>query len=259
MAEIKSEWQLERMRRAGHVVAMVLDAMQDAIVPGVTTAELDALAYDIILAEDARPSFKGYHGYPATICTSINEQIVHGIPDHRRLQEGDIVSVDVGTIYKEYQGDAARTYMVGNVSKQARALIKATQGALMAGIAQARAGNHLGDVSSAIQRYAQSHGFDVIREYTGHGIGKAMHEEPQIPNFGVAGKGILLRAGMTMALEPMLIMGSQRTSVLADRWTVVTADGKLSAHFEHTIAVTDDEPEILTRSNPVKDSLVERE
>lgn len=247
---VKAEWQLERMRQAGRIVAQVLSEIGAKVAPGVTTAELDALAYEIIMDSGGTPSFKGYHGYPATICASINEQIVHGIPDQRRLQQGDILSVDVGAIYEGYQGDAARTYGVGRIGSLARQLLKVTAGALAAATAKAVAGNRLGDVSNAVQQYAESRGYAVIREFTGHGIGAEMHEGPQIPNFGPAGQGMLLQSGMTLALEPMVSAGTWRTRILADQWTVVTADGKLSAHFENTIAVTDDEPEILTQLRP---------
>jgi len=247
---VKTEWQLERLRRAGQIVARVLAAMEEQVAPGVTTAELDELAYEIITKAGGTPSFKGYHGYPATICASINEQIVHGIPDQRRLKEGDILSVDVGAIFEGYQGDAARTYGVGKIGSRARSLLKVTEGALAAATAKAVAGNRLGDVSHAVQDYAEARGYAVVREYTGHGIGAEMHEGPQIPNFGSAGQGLLLEPGMTLALEPMVSAGTWRTRVLADQWTVVTADGKLSAHYENTIAVTDDEPEILTQLEP---------
>ncbi len=235
------------MRQAGRVVAKVLSALKESARPGVTTAELDSLAYRIITKEKAVPSFKGYRGYPASICTSLNEEIVHGIPSSRRLQEGDIVGLDVGAIYKGYHGDAAITVGIGNISQQARHLIEAAAGALEAGIAQARPGNRIGDISYAIQQHAESRGYSVVREYMGHGIGREMHEPLQIPNFGTPGYGIVLKPGMTFALEPMLNIGTWRTKVLADQWTVVTEDGKLSAHFEHTIAVTEGEPEILTR------------
>ena len=234
------------MRQAGRIVAEVLAALQEKVRAGITTAELDALAYDIIIKHDATPSFKGYRGYPASICTSINEQIVHGIPDGRRLQEGDILSLDVGAIFKGYHGDAAVTVGIGKISEQAQALMDTTAGALQAGIAQARSGNRMGDVSHSIQEYAETHGFAVVREYTGHGIGREMHEPLQVPNFGPASHGMVLRPGLTFALEPMLTAGSWRTRVLADQWTVVTEDGKLSAHFEHTVAVTEGEPQILT-------------
>jgi methionyl aminopeptidase len=247
---VKVEWQLGRMRRAGEIVAQVLAAIESEVAPGVTTAELDALAYEIIIEAGGTPSFKGYHGYPATICASINEQIVHGIPDQRRLSQGDILSVDVGVIYEGYQGDAARTFGVGKIGSHARSLLRVTAGALAAATAKAVAGNRLGDVSNAVQQYAEARGYAIVREYTGHGIGAEMHEGPQIPNFGPAGQGLLLEPGMTLALEPMVSAGTWRTRILADQWTVVTADGKLSAHFENTIAVTDDEPEILTQLRP---------
>ncbi len=235
------------MREAGRIVAVVLALLREKIAPGVTTEELNALAEETILKHGAVPSFKGYRGYPAALCVSVNEEVVHGIPGSRVINEGDLVSMDVGTIYKGFQGDAAITVAVGEVSPAARRLLEVTAGALEAGIAQCRAGQHMGDVSAAIQNYAESRGFSVVREYTGHGIGRKMHEDPQIPNFGEPGRGALLRPGMTFALEPMVTMGTWRTRVLDNGWTVVTLDGQLSAHFEHTIAVTDDEPEILTR------------
>jgi len=247
MITLKSPSELARMREAGRIVAVVLALLREKIAPGVTTEELNALAEETILKHGAVPSFKGYRGYPAALCVSVNEEVVHGIPGSRVINEGDLVSMDVGTIYKGFQGDAAITVAVGEVSPAARRLLEVTAGALEAGIAQCRAGQHMGDVSAAIQNYAESRGFSVVREYTGHGIGRKMHEDPQIPNFGEPGRGALLRPGMTFALEPMVTMGTWRTRVLDNGWTVVTLDGQLSAHFEHTIAVTDDEPEILTR------------
>jgi len=246
MVTLKSSRELKLMREAGRIVAAVLADMAEAAAPDVTTAELNDRAERLIRKMGAIPSFKGYHGYPAAICTSLNEQIVHGIPDGRRLKEGDIVSIDVGTIYKGYQGDAAVTLPVGRISPEARALLDVTQAALSVGIAQARAGLRTGDISSAIQRSVEDKGFSVVREYTGHGIGSAMHEDPQIPNFGRPGTGHALRAGMTFALEPMVNAGTWKTRVLGDGWTVVTEDGRLSAHFEHTVAVTEGEPEVLT-------------
>lgn len=234
------------MREAGRVVARVLEALKAKAAPGITTAELDEEAERLIRKLGAIPSFKGYHGYPATICASINEQVVHGIPDGRRLNEGDILSVDVGAILKGYHGDAAVTLPIGAVSPEARRLLEVTEGALWAGIAKARAGLHTGDISAAIQEWVESRGMSVVREYTGHGIGRQMHEDPQIPNFGRAGTGHILREGMTFALEPMVNLGTWKTKVLSDGWTVVTEDGRLSAHFEHTIAVTDGEPLVLT-------------
>lgn len=236
------------MRQAGRIVAEVLAALQQRIRPGVNTAELDELVYQIITKCKAFPSFKGYRGFPASLCVSINEEVVHGLPNKKRyLKEGDIVSFDVGAIYQGYQGDAAVTVGVGEIAEAAKELLAVTAGTLAAGIAQSRAGNHTGDISWAIQDYAESRGYSVVREYTGHGIGLQMHEDPQIPNYGQPERGFLLKPGMTFALEPMVNEGDWRTRVPADNWTVVTKDGKLSAHFEHTIAVTEGEPEILTR------------
>lgn len=247
MIFVKSEQELQKMRQAGRIVARVLELMREHVRPGITTEELDGLAYQMIIKSKALPSFKGYRGYPASICTSINDEIVHGIPGKRVLEEGDIISVDVGTIYRGYQGDAAITLGVGQISQEAQRLLETTQGALEAGIAQARAGNHLGDISWAIQNYVESRSMSVVREYTGHGIGRRMHEEPQVFNFGQPGDGLELQAGLTIALEPMVNIGDWRTKVLDDGWTVVTIDGSWSAHFEHTIAVMDNEPLILTQ------------
>lgn len=246
MVTLKSVREIQLMREAGRVVARVLEALKAKAAPGITMAELDEEAERLIRKLGAIPSFKGYHGYPATICASINEQVVHGIPNGRRLNEGDILSVDVGAILKGYHGDAAITLPIGAVSPEARRLLEVTEGALWAGIAKARAGLHTGDISAAIQEWVESRGMSVVREYTGHGIGRQMHEDPQIPNFGRAGTGHILREGMTFALEPMVNLGTWKTKVLSDGWTVVTEDGRLSAHFEHTIAVTDGEPLVLT-------------
>jgi methionyl aminopeptidase len=246
--DIKSPREIAIMRDAGRIVAETLALLQQKIQPGITTADLDALAESSAARYGAVPSFKNYHGYPASLCTSINEEVVHGIPSpHRIIKEGDIVSLDYGVKYKGYQGDAAITVAVGKVSPIAQRLLEVTEGALYAGIAQARGGNRVGDISWAIQSYVESRGFSVVRQYVGHGIGREMHEEPQVPNFGPAGRGRLLRAGMAVALEPMVNAGGYLTTVLDDNWTVVTADGSLSAHFEHTVAITDGEPEILTR------------
>lgn len=252
MIHIKTPSEVEKMRRAGRIVAEVLARIGERVAPGVTTAELNALAEEVIRRHNAIPSFKGYppgspHPFPAAICASVNEELVHGIPGPRALQEGDIVSVDVGAVYEGYHGDAARTFPVGEIDEEARRLLEVTEGALYAGIAQARAGNRTGDVSAAIQQYVEQRGFNVVREYTGHGIGRRMHEDPQVPNFGQPGHGIVLRSGMTIALEPMVLAGDYRVRVLEDRWTVVSADGRLTAHFEHTILVRDGEAEILTR------------
>ena len=244
---VKSPREIGVMREAGRIVATVLDTLKNEIKPGVTTGQLDAIAARILKENGATASFKGYRGYPASVCASVNEEVVHGIPSKRVLQEGDIVAIDVGSVYNGFQGDSAITVAVGNISKKTEALIDATRGALQAGILEAREGAHLGDVSAAIQVYAEERGFSVVREYVGHGIGRDMHEEPQIPNYGTPGQGPVLKRGMTLALEPMVNIGGWRTKVLDDRWTVVTADGSLSAHFEHTVAITDEEAEILTR------------
>ncbi len=247
MIILKSPQELARMREAGRIVAEVLARLREKVAPGVTTAELDALAHQIIVGYGAKPSFKGYRGFPASLCVSVNEEVVHGIPGKRVLREGDIVSLDVGAIYRGYQGDAAITLGVGQVNGAAQHLMEVAAEALQAGIAQSRAGKRTGDISWAIQQCAERNGYAVVREYTGHGIGREMHEEPQIPNFGEPGHGVRLKPGMTFALEPMVTAGDYHTKVLDDNWTVVTLDGQLAAHFEHTVAVTDGEPEILTR------------
>jgi methionyl aminopeptidase len=245
---IKSNKEIAIMREAGRIVAETHAVLREKIKPGVTTAELDAIAYEIITRRGAIPSFKGYRGFPASICASINDEVVHGIPSKKRvLHEGDIIAIDVGATLNGFVGDAAFTVGVGQVSDTARRLMEATEGALMAGIAQARAGNHLDDISGAVQDYAEARGFSVVREYVGHGVGRAMHEEPQIPNYRQGKRGPQLKPGMTLAIEPMVNEGVWQTRTLRDQWTVVTQDGKLSAHFEHTIAVTEGEPEILTR------------
>lgn len=234
------------MRQAGKIVATVLAILVGAVKPGLTTEEIDVIAEREIKRLGGIPSFKGYRGYPASVCVSVNDEIVHGIPGDRVLREGDIVSLDLGAIYRGFQGDAARTVRVGAISLQAEALMQATEGALKAGIKMARNGNRLGDISAEIQKYAESRGFSVVREYTGHGIGRQMHEDPLIPNFGTHGTGLVLRKGMTLAIEPMLNIGDWRTRVGSNMWTVSTIDGNLSAHFEDTVAITDGEPEVLT-------------
>lgn len=243
---IKSAREIDAMRQAGRVVAIVLEILERRITAGMKTKELDDIAERELGRLGAKSSFKGYRGYPASLCVSINDEIVHGIPGERVLEEGDIVSLDFGAIVMGFQGDAAITVGVGKISPEAKRLIETTKGTLDAGIAAARSGARLGDVSAAIQRYAESKGFSVVREYTGHGIGRDMHEDPQILNFGEPGTGPVLRRGMTLALEPMVNAGSWRTRVGDDGWTVYTADGSNSAHFEHTIAITNDEPEVLT-------------
>lgn len=243
---IKSEREIAAMRQAGRVVAKVLEVLKLQVKPGIKTKELDIITASELERLGAKPSFKGYRGFPANLCVSINDEIVHGIPGERVLAEGDIVSLDLGAIVKGFQGDAAITMGVGEIGPEAKELIVASEGALNAGIAAAREEARLGDISAAIQQYAESRGYSVVREYTGHGIGREMHEEPQIPNFGLPGTGPVLKKGMVMALEPMLNGGDWRTRVGNDQWTVRTADGSLSAHFEHTIAITDNEAEVLT-------------
>lgn len=244
---IKSEHELDIMRKAGRIVAAILDILKKRIEPGIITEELDRITVEEMKRYDVTSSFKGYRGFPANLCVSVNEQLVHGIPGDRVLKEGDIVSLDFGAVYDGFHGDAALTVGVGEISPEARSLIDTTEGALQAGINSARGGARLGDISAAIQSYVESRGFAVVREYVGHGIGRQMHESPQIPNYGTAGQGPLLSRGMTMALEPMVNAGDWHTKVAGDGWTVSTADGSLCAHFENTIAITDGDAEILTR------------
>ncbi len=243
---IKNERELESMRKAGRVTARVLDILAHSIKAGMTTRDLDVIAEREVKALGGKPSFKGYHGYPASVCVSVNDEIVHGIPGSRVIKDGDIVSMDFGAIVEGYQGDSAITVMIGDAGLLAEGLMTATRESLYAGIGAARDGNHLGDISAAIQQYAESRGFTVIREYTGHGIGREMHEDPLVPNFGEPGTGPELKKGMTLAIEPMLATGTWRTKVGKDKWLVSTADGSLSAHFEHTIAINEDKAEILT-------------
>ena len=246
MIIIKSSREIEQLRKPNAIVAEVLQRLRKAVVPGVTTRELDQITEEVILSMGAVPAFKGYRGYPASLCASINEQVVHGIPNQRRLEEGDIVSLDVGASLNGYFGDAAITLPVGTVDPEAKRLLKVTERALTIGIEEARKGNRLFDISYAIQSWVESQGFSVVRDFVGHGIGKSLHEEPQIPNFGSPHQGPRLEEGMVFALEPMVNEGTYEIKILSDGWTVITADGKRSAHFEHTIAVTDGDPEILT-------------
>ena len=248
---IKSPRELDLMREAGKVVASAKQAVKDAIRPGVTSMEMDAVAEEVIRKHGAIPSFKGYKPtpskpFPATICFSFNEEIVHGIPGNRKIKSGDIVSVDFGAIVEGFHGDSAFTIAVGEVPEETERLISATKIALEKGISEAKEGARLTDISHAVQSYAEVEGFSVVREYVGHGIGRSLHEEPQVPNYGKPGRGPKLKVGMTLAIEPMLNVGTWQTKALDDGWTVVTADGELSAHYEHTIAVTENGPEILT-------------
>jgi len=243
---IKSDRELEIMRHAGKATASVLKVLASSVQPGIKTSELDEIASAESLKWGGKPSFKGYQGFPANVCVSINNEIVHGIPGPAVINEGDIVSLDFGLEIEGFQGDTAVTVAAGNVKKTALDLIETTRGALESGIKAARNGKRVGDISSAIQKYVESRGYAVVREYTGHGIGRSMHEDPQVPNFGTTGTGPLLKKGMTMALEPMVTTGDWRTRLGNDRWVVYTADGSLAAHFEHTIAITEGEAEVLT-------------
>jgi methionyl aminopeptidase len=246
MIIIKSPREIEQLKKSNAIVAEVFEKLKGMIAPGITTKELDQLAEEYILLKGARPAFKGYRGFPATLCISINEEVVHGIPSQRRLKGGDIVSLDVGVNFMGYFGDAAITLPVGEIDPEAKRLLDVTEKALTIGIEKVKVGNRLFDISYAIQRWVESHGFSVVRDFVGHGIGRDLHEEPQVPNFGAPHQGPRLEKGMVFALEPMVNEGTHEVKVLSDGWTVVTADGKRSAHFEHTIAITDDGAEILS-------------
>lgn len=248
---IKSAEDFEKMAVAGACVAAVHAAVREAALPGVTTKELDAVAAEVVRKWGCRPSFLGYHGYPATICTSPNSVIVHGIPGDYRLREGDVLSIDAGAIYEGWHGDAAFTMAIGEVPDEVARLIRVTEDALWNGIRQARPGRRLGDVGHAIESTARPHGYGVVREYIGHGIGRQMHEAPQVPNYGRPGKGLRLKVGMALAIEPMFNLRGPETLLLDDGWTVVTADGSLSAHFEHTVALTEEGPKVLTLPEPL--------
>ena len=252
MIVCKSAGEIEKMRAANALVAGVLAELAAMVRPGVTTQDLDAVAERLVREAGAEPAFKGYRGYPATLCASVNEQVVHGIPSGRQLVEGDIVSLDMGVKLNGFYGDSAVTVPVGQIGEDAQRLLGVTQEALARGIAQVRVGNRISDIGHAIQQHVESHGFSVVREFVGHGIGAALHEEPQIANYGEPGRGPRLAEGMVLAIEPMVNMGRPAVKVLADGWTAVTRDGSLSAHFEHTVAVTAPGPLILTaRSSPV--------
>ena len=246
MIVLKTDREIQYMRDAGKIVGQTLQELKKAIVPGVATHELDRIADQYIRRSGATPAFKGLYGFPANICTSINEQVVHGIPGSRQLKNGDVISIDIGTKLNRYCGDAAITVPVGDVDAEILKLLSETEQALNKGIEQAVRGNRLSDISHAVQLHAESFGYGVVRDYVGHGIGQRMHEDPQIPNYGPPGRGPLLKNGMTLAIEPMINLGSPEVNVLTDDWTVVTADGKVSAHFEHTVAVTEGDPLILT-------------
>ena len=247
MVTIKSKREIDLMREAGRIVALAHSEVKKHIAPGVSTYELDQVVEKVIRDNNAIPSFKGYGGFPSSACTSINEQVIHGIPNKKvLLKEGDIISVDIGANYKGYHGDSAWTYPVGLISDDRKQLLEVTRDSLFEGLKHAKAGNRLTDISHAIQTYAESFGYSVVREFVGHGLGKQLHEDPQIPNYGLPGKGTLLKPGMTLAIEPMINMGRKEVKVLSDNWTAVTRDKKPSAHFEHSILITEDGYEILT-------------
>ncbi len=246
MIILKSPEEIEKMRIANQIVARALKTLKEMVKPGMTTEELDRAAEEIILAAGARPSFKGYRGFPASLCASINSEVVHGIPGKRRLKEGDIISLDLGTEYEGYYGDAAITVAVGKVSPEANRLMDVTRESLYKGIEQAKEGKHLSDISHAIQAHAEAAGFSVVTDFVGHGIGTKPHEDPQVPNYGPKGVGPILKSGMVLAIEPMINAGTHYVEVLDDDWTVVTRDGKLSAHFEHSIAITRNGADVLS-------------
>ena len=243
----KSRAEIEKMREAGRIVAQVLQRLSQMIEPGITTRDLDYEADRMIVAAGAYPTFKGYHGYPSSICASINDEVVHGIPGKRKLREGDIVGIDCGATYLGYVGDAAVTVPVGRVSEAVTRLLEATQKSLYEAIGRCRVGNRLGDVCNAVQSYVEPLGYSVVKNYCGHGVGRAMHEEPQVPNYGKPGTGPVLREGWVIAIEPMINLGREDVKVLSDGWTVITMDGQPSAHFEHTVAITREGPQILTQ------------
>jgi len=247
MIILKSRPEIEKMRKSNAIVAAILEELSRKIKPGVKTIELDRLSEELALKKGARPAFKGYRGYPYSLCTSVNSEVVHGMPSERELKEGDIVSLDFGILNDGYYGDAAVTVPVGEITPGARKLLKITEEALYRGIAEVKAGNRIGDISSAIQGHVEAAGYSVVRDLVGHGIGKSLHEDPQVPNYGSGGRGIELKPGMVFAIEPMVNEGTYRVEILRDGWTVVTADGKLSAHFEHSVAITENGPVILSR------------
>ena len=246
MIDIKSKREIELMRVAGKIVAELFIKLEELIKPGATTLDLDKEAYAFIKAYKAEPAFLGYGGFPATLCTSVNEVLIHGIPNRKPLQDGDIVSIDVGAVYDGYYSDAARTYPVGKISEEAKRLLKVAEQSFAEGLKFAQAGNHLGDISAAIGDYLASQGYQVPLEYTGHGIGSKLHEAPAIPNYGIKGSGVRLKAGMALAIEPMVLSGSKETRVASDKWAVIAVDRALTAHYENTVLITEDKYEILT-------------
>ncbi|WDV45402.1 type I methionyl aminopeptidase [Clostridiaceae bacterium M8S5] len=248
MIILKSDREIDKLRKAAAIVAETHEHLKSFIKPGVTTKKLDEVAEKFIRKFGAKPAFKGYNGFPATICASVNNEVVHGIPGLRKLKDGDIISIDIGSLIDGYYGDAARTHVVGNASDEAVKLIEVTKRSFFEGIKYAKVGYRLSDISHAIQEYVEANGFSVVRDYVGHGIGQELHEDPQIPHYGPPGRGPRLKKGMVLAIEPMVNAGSFHVKVLEDNWTVITVDGKLSAHYENTIVITDGEPELLTLS-----------
>lgn len=246
MIILKNEIEIDLMRKAGRILGETLNLLEENVRPGITTGELDRIAEEFITKHGAKPSFKGLYGFPASVCISVNEQVVHGIPGNYKLKEGDIVSVDCGVFINGFHGDAARTFAVGNIPDEVRKLIKVTEECFFKGIEKARVGNRLTDISHEIQQYVEANGFSVVRDYVGHGIGRKVHEDPEVPNFGRSGRGPKLMSGMVLAIEPMVNLGSYHVETLDDNWTVVTADKKYSAHYENTVAILPDGPEILT-------------
>lgn len=257
MVTLKSAREIELMRRSGQITSRVLTELMKAVKPGVATGDLDRLAETKIREAGGMPTFKGYNGFPGSICASINDEVVHGIPGSRVVRDGDLLSIDIGTTLDGYVSDSAATVPIGKIAPEALQLLQVTQECLTIGIAQMRVGKHLGDIGAAVQAHAERHGYGVVRELVGHGVGRSMHEEPQVPNYGTAGTGIVLRAGLVLAIEPMITQASPKIRILDDGWTVVTADGKLAAHFEHTIAVTEDGPKILTLRDYAEDPELE--
>ena len=247
MIFLKTNSEIEKLYYAGQIVKETLLMLEEHIVPGITTLDLDKLAEEFILSKKSKPGFKGLYGYPATLCTSVDDQVVHGLPNDTKLKEGQIVGIDVGSIYEDYYGDHAKTFSVGSISLEKKKLMNITKECLYMGINEAKIGNKIGDIGHSIQKHAESHGFSIVRELVGHGIGRKLHEEPQVPNFGIRGTGVSIESGMCLAIEPMINMGSYEVYTKQDNWTVCTKDGKPSAHFEHSIAITEDGVKILSK------------
>lgn len=247
MVIFKSKDEIDRIHKASQIVAQALDILERNLEPGISTLELDAIAESEIRKAGALPAFKGYRGFPATLCVSVNEEIIHGIPSQKKLKEGDIVGLDLGAIWEGFYGDAARTYPVGTISDEATKLLEVTEESLMIGIEQAKPGNRIGDIGHAVQEFVESHGYTVVRDFVGHGIGRNLHEDPQVPNYGNRGQGHRIKAGMVIAIEPMVCQGQAEVEILSDNWTAITRDRSLAAHFEHSIAITNDGPWILSQ------------